>query len=130
MEDKIEVLVFSDKSAEIQCPSCNSTLMFCTMCDVKCVGCPNCRGLLIDGATFGQITQFLRSQYRGPIRIPTPPSEVALKMKRQCPACNAVLDTHPYYGPGNVVIDACRECELVWLDQKELAQIVMAPGRR
>lgn len=130
MEDKIEVLVFSDRSAEILCPSCYKTLMFCTMCDVKSVGCPGCRGLLIDGAAFGQITQSLRAQYCGPNKIPTPPAEDTLKVQRQCPACNGVMDTHRYYGPGNVVIDACPVCELVWLDQKELAQIVMAPGRR
>ena len=37
--------------------------------------------------------------------------------------------THPYYGPGNVVIDSCEPCELVWLDFGELRQIVDAPGK-
>jgi hypothetical protein len=36
--------------------------------------------------------------------------------------------THPYYGPGNVVLDSCESCELVWLDFGELKQIVDAPG--
>ena len=39
------------------------------------------------------------------------------------------MDTHPYYGPGNVVIDSCDRCELVWLDFGELKQIVDAPGQ-
>jgi Zn-finger nucleic acid-binding protein len=39
------------------------------------------------------------------------------------------MATHPYYGPGNVVIDTCTACDLVWLDFGELAQIVDAPGR-
>ena len=37
--------------------------------------------------------------------------------------------THPYYGPGNVTIDSCEGCELVWLDFGELRQIVDAPGK-
>jgi Zn-finger nucleic acid-binding protein len=36
---------------------------------------------------------------------------------------------HPYYGPGNVVIDTCSRCDLIWLDFGELKQIADAPGR-
>ena len=39
------------------------------------------------------------------------------------------MTTHPYYGPGNVVIDSCEPCDLVWLDFGELKQIVDAPGK-
>lgn len=39
------------------------------------------------------------------------------------------MATHPYYGPGNVVIDTCEDCNIVWLDFGELSQIVDAPGR-
>jgi hypothetical protein len=39
------------------------------------------------------------------------------------------METHPYFGPGNVVIDSCAGCELIWLDFGELKQIVAAPGR-
>jgi Zn-finger nucleic acid-binding protein len=39
------------------------------------------------------------------------------------------LLAHPYYGPGNVVVDSCTTCDLIWLDFGELKQIVDAPGR-
>jgi Zn-finger nucleic acid-binding protein len=39
------------------------------------------------------------------------------------------MDVHPYYGPGNVVIDSCSACDLIWLDHGELTQITDAPGR-
>ena len=39
------------------------------------------------------------------------------------------MDVHPYYGPGNVVIDTCGQCYLVWLDHGELKQIADAPGQ-
>ena len=33
-----------------------------------------------------------------------------------------------YYGGGNVIIDRCVGCDLVWLDYGELKQIIDAPG--
>lgn len=39
------------------------------------------------------------------------------------------MDVHPYYGPGNVAIDSCSACNLVWLDFGELRQITHAPGQ-
>jgi Zn-finger nucleic acid-binding protein len=40
-----------------------------------------------------------------------------------------MMDTHPYCGPGNIVIDSCNHCNVVWLDRGELGQVVNAPGR-
>lgn len=36
------------------------------------------------------------------------------------------MDVHPYYGPGNIVIDTCVECGLVWLDHGELTRVEQA----
>jgi Zn-finger nucleic acid-binding protein len=38
------------------------------------------------------------------------------------------MTTDPYSGPGNVVIDSCAACDLIWLDFGEMRQIVDAPG--
>jgi hypothetical protein len=40
-----------------------------------------------------------------------------------------MMDVHPYFGPGNVIIDTCGKCDLVWLDFGELKQIEEAPGQ-
>ena len=37
------------------------------------------------------------------------------------------MDTHPYAGPCNVIIDTSENCELNWLDYGELQRIVRAP---
>ncbi len=37
------------------------------------------------------------------------------------------MDVHFYGGPGNVVIDSCEECSLIWLDRGELMRIAHAP---
>jgi Zn-finger nucleic acid-binding protein len=40
-----------------------------------------------------------------------------------------MFQTYPHSGPGNVVIDNCAACDLIWLDFGEIRQIVDAPGR-
>ncbi|GEM_PF-2293393 len=37
---------------------------------------------------------------------------------------------HPYYGPGNVVIDSCAECGYIWLDHGELSSVERSAGVR
>jgi Zn-finger nucleic acid-binding protein len=39
------------------------------------------------------------------------------------------METHPYGGGGNVIIEDCERCELNWLDHGELERIVQAPDR-
>jgi Zn-finger nucleic acid-binding protein len=56
-------------------------------------------------------------------------NEEELERETACPRCERMMETHPYYGPGNVVIDNCPRCSLVWLDYGELAAIRDAPGR-
>ena len=36
---------------------------------------------------------------------------------------------HPYGGPGNVNIDTCERCSVIWLDRNELRRIALAPDR-
>ena len=33
-----------------------------------------------------------------------------------------------YYGPGNIMMDSCAACDVVWLDYGELRQVIDAPG--
>ena len=37
------------------------------------------------------------------------------------------MSSHVYGGPGNVVVDACEFCHVVWLDPGELLRIALAP---
>jgi Transcription factor zinc-finger len=52
-----------------------------------------------------------------------------LQRRINCPQYGKVMDTHPYGGPGNVIIDDCDRCEVNWLDYGELQRIVRAPER-
>jgi Zn-finger nucleic acid-binding protein len=39
------------------------------------------------------------------------------------------MDKHAYGGGGNVDVDSCEQCEVLWLDRGELSRIVAAPDR-
>ena len=68
-----------------------------------------------------------RSSRAEPFRSP-PADGSDLRRKIDCPQCRHRMDTHFYAGPGNVVIDSCENCSLIWLDRGELMHIVRAPG--
>ena len=54
----------------------------------------------------------------------------AYSRRLRCPACEGYMEVHPYYGPGNVVIDSCAECDYVWLDHGELSRVERSAGGR
>jgi TFIIB-like protein len=49
--------------------------------------------------------------------------------KLSCPLCDRTMTGHPYGGPGNVNIDTCEPCSVIWLDRNELQRIVLAPDQ-
>ena len=124
-------IVATGKVTEFQCPKCRQALQvgkLRNMLDV-CF-CQNCRGFVIDNESLGQIIPELRGSYQGQDDQPVPVDPKDLEQRTDCPACQELMDSHPYYGPGNVVIDTCMNCRLAWMDHGELARIVRAPGVR
>ncbi len=92
--------------------------------------CPRCCGLLLPGELFRDVVQHRRASYTGPDDRAVPVDTAALEVRRNCPTCHQRMETHPYYGPGNTVIDACSHCDTIWLDAGEVTALVKAPGRR
>ena len=127
-EDALEP---SGKTNEFQCPKCDQALELGKLRGmVDVCFCSNCRGFVIDSGSLGDIVNELRGSYEGPDDKPRPIDSNALDRNCRCPACLDKMDAHPYYGPGNVVIDTCMHCKLAWFDHGELAKIVRAPGKR
>jgi Zn-finger nucleic acid-binding protein len=85
---------------------------------------------VIDRGSLGDLVETLRTAYDGPDDKPEMIDHDELKKLCMCPACNELMETFNYCGPGNVVLDTCEGCKLTWLDQGELAMIVRAPGKR
>jgi Zn-finger nucleic acid-binding protein len=112
------------------CPVCRELLVQALLDDAHPVHfCPTCRGVLMPRQTFAGVVNIRRAWAANPPVEPRLLDRQALDRKLSCPSCRGRFTTHPYYGPGNVVMDSCDSCDIVWLDFGELRQIVDAPGR-
>jgi Zn-finger nucleic acid-binding protein len=124
------IRVVSEASDATTCSLCNQPLASAILDDAHPARyCRNCRGVLIARKSFAAVVEHRRAWATGTPGPPVLLNKTDLDRKAQCPVCKGRMLTHPYYGPGNVVIDSCVSCELVWLDFGELKQIVDAPGR-
>ena len=80
-------------------------------------------------AEFSPLIQALRSRREADPNIPGSLDWKGLQRHIRCPRCANEMDTHPYGGPGNIVIDDCERCALNWLDYGELQRVIVAPDR-
>jgi Zn-finger nucleic acid-binding protein len=124
--DGIQVI---DHATEYQCPICKVNLNDAYIDDIPLFFCQRCQGLLIDQYVFRIAVDYLRSHSNQPPI--EPPAFDAKELKRSliCPRCGLKMTTHPYGGPGNLVIDNCPVCHLVWMDYGEIKRVIRTPGR-
>jgi Zn-finger nucleic acid-binding protein len=124
------IRILGDNEPPLPCAACSKPLAPAMLDDAHAVQyCRNCRGVLMPRRSFASVIQRRRAWATDP---PPPPGALdrkELDRKVACPSCGKPMATHPYYGPGNVVIDTCEGCEVIWLDFGEMKQIVDAPGK-
>ena len=125
-EDGVVVL---GEDGDVACPICAKTMTTASVAEVRVLHCATCRGILTRQEAFSAIVKFMRAQATGEPDPVHPINRKELERAVACPICGHTMDTHPYYGPGNVVIDNCARCAIIWLDYGELAAIRDAPGR-
>jgi len=130
LPDSADRVVPLSERTDVTCPACQLPLMHGAVEQVRVLFCEQCRGVLADSDAFAAIVQQRRANYKGAPRKARPIDPAELERHLDCPLCQRPMEVHPYYGPGNVVIDSCSRCHLVWLDHGEIAAIEQAPGRR
>jgi Zn-finger nucleic acid-binding protein len=113
--------------AGVKCPVCDIELTVAAAGGQQVCFCDKCRGVLIGMDAFRVAAEELKSRLAGATEIPRPMNPGDLKRALRCPKCGWKMDTHPYAGPGNIVIDNCPRCELNWLDHAELRRVAAAP---
>jgi Zn-finger nucleic acid-binding protein len=91
--------------------------------------CERCKGILMPLRIFAETLTARRRAAQAPSVIPTPADRSDLQRRVACPHCSADMIADWYYGPGNIVIDTCATCHVVWLDAGELGRAIDAPGR-
>jgi Zn-finger nucleic acid-binding protein len=112
----------------LHCTVCDGTLVAALLDECQVEYCETCRGLLVPRRDFAAIVRRRRAWAQGQSVTPEPADLVELRRHINCPQCGSRMATDWYYGPGNVVMDRCVGCDLVWLDYGELKRIVDAPG--
>lgn len=113
----------------VECPVCRIPLVLARAGVAQVLYCQRCRGMLVPQPAFLRAVQFLRATATDPPVAPPPMNRKDLQRSIDCPHCGRTMDTHPYGGPGNIVIDNCPHCQVNWLDHYEFNRIVDAPGR-
>ncbi|MGA9670645.1 MAG: zf-TFIIB domain-containing protein [Terracidiphilus sp.] len=123
VDDGVRVL---DEPSGQDCPICNTGLVHATVNTIRICYCKKCHGMLVPMEVLQSLVQELQTDKRA-ATIQPPADATDLRRKINCPQCHRRMDAHFYAGPGNVVIDSCENCSLIWLDRGELMRIVRAP---
>ena len=102
----------------MKCPSCRST----DLAPIRTTdgafdldACPACKGVWFDAGELSGALAISRGAQ-------TVPGHAFQALDRSCPRCSAPLFEHCFPGT-EVLVDACRQCEGVWLDGGEWQQI-------
>ena len=109
------------------CPACQALLSDGTIQSKSVLYCTKCRGVLVSIDKFLPLVEFLRALARPTGSDIQPRDNSDADRGFKCPMCSKTMTGHPYGGPGNVNIDNCEACSVIWLDRNELQRIVMAP---
>jgi Zn-finger nucleic acid-binding protein len=104
----------------LECPICAKQLAHAAIEGNDISYCTVCRGFLTTNAIFSLLVQLKRARNGPSPAVPIPFAPEELRRHISCPRCHKPMDTHPYYGGGNAVIDTCPRCQVVWLDAGEL----------
>jgi Zn-finger nucleic acid-binding protein len=124
-DDGVEVSV-DESNADINCPICFQPLVKASLAKAGVLYCVQCHGLLMPMEMVSGLVNDLRENLdRSSVQTPADHDE--LKRTIQCPKCNLRMDAHRYAGPGNVVVDNCDGCSLIWFDRGEVTRIARAP---
>ena len=129
MEASADGLQPLGQQSERRCPVCALFLSAGTLERQRVWYCQKCRGVFLSNDDFVFIVGRRRARRTGPPAKPAPLNPEELKRRISCPACSMEMDAHPYYGPGNTVIDSFERCRMVWLDHGEVGALAKAPGR-
>ncbi len=105
------------------CPVCRGALLSALVEDEIVAQCAGCGGFMAEMEAFQLIVARRRTAGVAGENCTKPFHAAELERVLDCPSCDKPMDTHPYGGGGNVVVNTCERCSLIWLDAGKLAVI-------
>ena len=126
--DRGGIRVLGPSDSSLSCAICRVPFLRALIDVYQLDYCDRCHGMLLSRRDFAELVHRRRAWAETVSVTPTPASTDELRRRISCAKCGVPMTTDWYYGPGNVIIDRCLSCDLVWLDYGELKQILDAPG--
>lgn len=114
----------------MQCPRCSNKLVDGTYEERDASHCNACSGTLFEqsalGAALQRMSIDLFSTVSTEMSVPPLPD---VKEGADCPRCQKPMENYGYMGSHKVMLDACNQCQLVWVDALELATMAQMRAR-
>jgi Zn-finger nucleic acid-binding protein len=124
------VRILGENPEGVKCPLCLIPLNMATFDEYyEGYQCSKCQGVMFNRSIFRITIEDRRARATIPAEPPTRYREEELQRNVGCPGCSQPMIHYQYMGPGNIIIDTCDACDLIWLDYGELSKVVKAPGR-
>lgn len=113
-----------DEISPYVCPLCEQPLVSAVVQKVRIFSCPHCRGNLVPQSKMLPILR--QAQPAKPLDTDSHEFQNRTELSRTaiCPSCHRTMAVYPYGGPGNIIIQGCEQCQLIWLDFGELSRII------
>jgi Zn-finger nucleic acid-binding protein len=122
-DEKCDEVTVVGEPRDVGCPLCRVPLVSALVEDLPVSYCGHCQGFLAATEIFRIIVTKRRALYPPHENSTEPFDPAELERVLACPYCQRRMETHPYFGGGNVVVDTCEGCGLIWLDAGELSVI-------
>jgi len=124
------VRILGENQDGLNCPLCRIPLKIAIFDDFyRGYHCGECQGILFNRTAFRKTIEHRRARATRPAEPPARYQAEELERHVLCPDCSQTMSNHRYLGPGNIIIDTCDTCDLIWLDFGELSKVVEAPGK-
>lgn len=111
----------------LDCPVCAGPLQDADVAGYPARVCGLCFGALLRMDLLVSLTDAVRLTAGPPLESLPPRTQQPDHRTIVCPLGTHQMLSHVYGGPGNVVVDTCEACRVVWLDPGELLRMALAP---
>ncbi len=115
--------VVSRETVEANCPVCRVPLLVTQLEQEPVASCSQCGGFLAEMEAFRVLVAKRRALHSSGEKCTEPFDPAELERDLTCPKCGLPMDTHPYFGGGNVVVSTCERCSIIWMDAGKLELI-------
>jgi Zn-finger nucleic acid-binding protein len=113
--------------ANLACPVCGGVIHDAFVAGYPARVCGVCYGSLLRMDLLVSISDAVRLTKGPPLESLPPRTQQPDDRTILCPLGTHQMMSHIYGGPGNVVVDTCEVCHVVWLDPGELLRMALAP---